>query len=74
MFRFTQETSSGSKRQYLLKLQIWSDGACPYECGSIMAAYWACCACLRVLYRAGRDCVMTHCSVPCRKGLCYHTV
>ena len=40
---------------------------------SVMAAYSGL-LCVRVVYRAERDCVITQCSVPCRKGLCYNTV
>ena len=56
MLRFTQEPSSGSKCQYLVKKQIWFD-VWAYERGQY--------------YDGIFGPVVRACSVPCRKGLCF---
>jgi rRNA processing protein Krr1/Pno1 len=55
MFRFTQEPSSGSKRQYLAKItNMVSTVLVHTNAVSIMGAYWGL-LCVRVVYRTGRD-------------------
>ena len=75
MFRFTQEPSSGSKRQYLAKITDMVRRCLSIRnVVSIMAAYSGL-LCVRVVYRAGRDCqwfvILMHGAFMKRESICW---